>query len=122
MPEPLGLAGDKTPGSCNGLFSAGFPTGVQGLSPHLTQRTSINQLPNSLMGQALRPPGGSTATYCANCNSLRLAHTTLYCKCCPEARPRCRFASHCNFSRLAANRLKCKLCGLWKAASCCGKP
>ena len=28
------------PGSCNGLFSVGFPTGVQGLSPHLTQRTS----------------------------------------------------------------------------------
>ena len=29
----------RTPGSCNGLFSAGFPTGVQGLQPHLIQRT-----------------------------------------------------------------------------------
>ena len=29
MPEPIGLAG-SSPGSCNGLFSAGFPTGVQG--------------------------------------------------------------------------------------------
>jgi hypothetical protein len=39
--------------------------GFQGLSPHLTQRTSsINWLPNSLIGQATRPPGGSTATYC----------------------------------------------------------
>ena len=27
--EPLGLAGN-VPGSCNGLFSEGFPTGVQG--------------------------------------------------------------------------------------------
>ena len=50
--------GRSTPGSCNGLFSAGFPTGVQGRLPHLTQRTSF-PLPST--GQATRPPGGSTA-------------------------------------------------------------
>ena len=41
-----------------GLFSAGFPTAVQGRLPHLTERTSF-PLPSS--GQATRPPGGSTA-------------------------------------------------------------
>jgi len=45
-------------GSCNGLFSAGFPTGATGES-HRTLRTSF---PTSLFGQAIRPPGGSTAT------------------------------------------------------------
>jgi len=50
------------PGSCNGLFSEGFPTGVQGLLPHLTQRTSITTcFPLPSTGQAKRPPGGSTS-------------------------------------------------------------
>ena len=31
--------GRLTPGSCNGLFSEGFPTAVQGHLPRLTQRT-----------------------------------------------------------------------------------
>ncbi len=50
--------GSCTPGSCNGLFSVGFPTGVQGHLPHLTQRTSF-PLPSD--GAGTRPPGGSTA-------------------------------------------------------------
>jgi hypothetical protein len=50
------------PGSCNSLFSEGFPTGVQGHLPHLTQRTSITTcFPLPSTGQANRPPGGSTS-------------------------------------------------------------
>jgi len=57
--EPLGLTRDKSLGSNNGLFSVGFPTGVTGdYSPDPT-----NQLSTSLIGQAIQPPEGSTATY-----------------------------------------------------------
>jgi hypothetical protein len=56
-----------TPGSCNGLFSVGFPTGVQGHSPRLTQRTSsITLLPTSLKR------AGHLATGRLYCNYLFL--------------------------------------------------
>jgi hypothetical protein len=44
MPEPLRLAGNF-PGSCNGLFSEGFPTGAQGVqstSPDPTNRLPLH--------------------------------------------------------------------------------
>jgi hypothetical protein len=51
-----------TPGSCNGLFSAGFPTGVQGRLPHLTQRTCSITLASHFpqRGRPRGPPGGFT--------------------------------------------------------------
>ena len=49
----------STLGSCNGLFSAGFPTGAQGSC--FPPPDPTNQLPTSLNGQATRPPGGSIA-------------------------------------------------------------
>jgi hypothetical protein len=56
-----------TPGSCNGLFSVGFPTGAQGHLPHLTQRTSsITLLPTSLTR------AGRQATGRLYCNFLFL--------------------------------------------------
>ena len=52
----------QVPGSCNGLFSGGFPTGAQGLLPHLTQRTCF-PLPFGPATQHLSPgrSGSSTA-------------------------------------------------------------
>ena len=61
-PEPLRLAGKLVPGSCNGLFSVGFPTGVlRSAAAHSSDPT--NQLPHSTLGQAHRPPGSSTAHF-----------------------------------------------------------
>jgi hypothetical protein len=58
---PLRARGSFSPGSCNGLFSVGFPTGVRGLIP--TSPDPSNQLcfllPTS--GGAQRPPGSSIA-------------------------------------------------------------
>jgi len=51
-----------TPGSCNGLFSLGIPYRGPGV---ISSPDPTNQLPNSLFGQAQRPPGGSTAAYCS---------------------------------------------------------
>ena len=55
--------GRISPGSCNGLFSVGFPTGVQGRLPHLTQRTSF-PLPSD--------GAGHTATGRLHCSSATL--------------------------------------------------
>jgi hypothetical protein len=54
-PEPIRLTGERTPGSCDGLFTVGFPTGVLGFNTR-----STNQLSNSLSGQAKRPPESAT--------------------------------------------------------------
>ncbi len=59
--------GRSSPGSCNGLFSVGFPTGVQRCTScaiRSTLRTSFPLPPKRIStGQATRPPGGSTAHY-----------------------------------------------------------
>ena len=60
-----------------GLSSAGFPTGGSGLRQTLSTCTQTNQLPTSLNGQAIQPPGGSTA---ALCNFSRVTHVTQVCK------------------------------------------
>ena len=49
-----------SPGSCNGLFSLGIPYRGSGVFLP-TSPDPANQLPTSLIGQAQRPPGGSTA-------------------------------------------------------------
>ena len=46
-------------GHAMGLFSAGFPTGAG--SGYRFSSNPTNWLPTSLLGQATRPPGGSTA-------------------------------------------------------------
>ena len=50
-------------GSCNGMFSGGFPTGAQGHLPRLTQRTCF-PIPFGLATQSLSPgrSGSSTAS------------------------------------------------------------
>jgi len=58
MPEPLRLTGDKLLGPAMGLFSLGIPYRGSGA---LATPNPTNWLPTSLIGQALRPPGGSTA-------------------------------------------------------------
>jgi hypothetical protein len=108
--EPLGFAGELTPGSCNGLFSVGFPTGVQGHLPHPTQRTSsITRLPTSL--NRGRPNGHREALLLNRYNFQRVAHAPFDCK-------RRRHESHlprCNFPRIATLRPESKLL-------ICGKP
>ena len=70
-PEPLGFAGDKTPGSCNGLFSLGIPySGSRGscltLSnepashfPHRAGHTATGRL-HCLLTAYLQLPKSST--------------------------------------------------------------
>jgi hypothetical protein len=68
-------------GHYNGLFSAGFPTGIRG-AIFAASSDPKNCLLTSLSGQALnRPPEGSTALYC---NFLRLAQAILICNLQPE--------------------------------------
>jgi len=55
--EPIGLTRGFPLGYCNGLFSAGIPTGVRG---HASSNPT-NQLPNSTTGRPKRPPGSTTA-------------------------------------------------------------
>jgi hypothetical protein len=57
-PEPLGLTGDELLGHAMVLFSLGIPYRGSGA---LASPDPTNQLPTSLLGQATRPPGGSTA-------------------------------------------------------------
>jgi len=54
-----------------GLFSAGFPTGV-GDAATASSSNPTNWLPTSHLGQATRPPGGSTAHLQLLKNSTRL--------------------------------------------------
>jgi hypothetical protein len=76
-PEPLRLTG-YSPGSCNRLFSVGFPTGVQGFltnKPRLTQRTSITLASHfPLRG---RPCGHREALLLRLATFARLAHLQL---------------------------------------------
>jgi hypothetical protein len=51
------------------LFSAGFPTGIRAFLP--TSPDPTNQLPFSLLGQATRPPGCSTAHFDLSQSSIR---------------------------------------------------
>ena len=103
-PEPLGLTGDKSPGSCNGLFSEGFPTGVQGLLPHLTQRT-IFPLPSS---GRLKATG---RIHCSNCNFQRVAQPLFIRK----PRPLSGFAV-CDFQRVAQPLSVCKCFPMFRLA------
>ena len=74
--EPLGRAKGLPFGSCNGLFSAGFPTGVQGcVTAASTDPT--NQLPTSHLGQAKWPPGSSTAHLQLFESSIGFSHLQL---------------------------------------------
>jgi hypothetical protein len=72
---PLGRAkGVFLPfGLCNGLFSAGFPTGAQGVHPTLPHPDPTNQLPTSLYGQAQQATG---RLHCSYCNFSRVAQAT----------------------------------------------
>ncbi len=69
--------GRRTPGSCNGLFSVGFPTGVSTMRK--TAQLVRPYEPAShfpLAGQATRPPGGSTAPF----NLIRVTQDSRRCK------------------------------------------
>lgn len=71
----------NSPGSCNGLFSVGFPTVAQGLLPRLTIRTSIttaSHFPQS--GQTIWSPRGLllTATFRSYQSSLLFASRSFY--------------------------------------------
>ncbi len=91
------------------MFSAGFPTGVQGLQPHLTQRTCF-PLPST--GQATRPPGGSTAHLVLPKSSTR--HPLLQTLSASGARLN-RARPGCNLTRIATRRPHGK-------RGSCGKP
>ena len=102
--EPLGLTGDKSPGSCNGLFSEGFPTGVQGLLPHLTQRT-IFPLPSS---GRLKATG---RIHCSNCNFQRVTQPLFIRK--PRPSSGCAV---CDFQRVAQPLSVCKCFPMFRLA------
>jgi hypothetical protein len=92
------------------MFSAGFPTGVQGHLPHLTQRTSF-PLPSS--GQATRPPGGSTA------QQQLFKSTTAYSRLQPATgNAGFRFKQPAENSNTHAQR---QAKWLWERSSNCGK-
>jgi hypothetical protein len=101
-----------TPGSCNGLFSAGFPTGVQGLLPHLTQRTSLISFPLPSWGR----PQGHREALLLTCNFQRVAHANPYCKLSSRSLPAFWARLRCNYPRVAIAPLDCKLRNLWKAS------
>jgi hypothetical protein len=74
MPEPILAHGNKIPGSCNGLFSEGFPTeGPGGKLTHPTLRTSF---PLPTQG---RPNGHREAPLLIS-NFPRVAQHLLACK------------------------------------------
>jgi hypothetical protein len=75
-PEPVWLTGDNLLGPAMACSLRVSLQGFRGELPHLTQRTSF-PLPST--GQAIRPPGGSTANFC---NFPRVSETTLVCKQC----------------------------------------
>ena len=104
--------GSSASGSCNGLFSAGFPTGVQGVL-FATSTDPTNQLPTSLLGQATRPPGGSTAhlQLFKSSTGYILVQLTLQ---------RC-FAPNRDLLRISTGRHPRKPNRLWKHGKICGK-
>jgi hypothetical protein len=115
-PEPLRLTevsqptGDA-PGSCNGLFSVGFPTVAQGLLPHLILRTSITTcFPLPSTGQAYLATGRRLLLIC---NFQRVAQATPLCKRLVHQ----AVVRSCNFPRVSILRPDCKLPALWETPS-----
>jgi len=64
--------------ACSVLSSAGSPTVVQGLMPHLRPNEPASQLASHFPHQG-RPKGHREASQ-AFCNFPRVAHATLHCK------------------------------------------
>jgi hypothetical protein len=98
-PEPVWLTGDVLLGPAMACSLRVSLQGFRGKLPHLTQRTSF-PLPST--GQAIRPPGGSTANFC---NLPRVSEATLVCKHCVWPKPFTLlqlFESNRNHSRLQA--------------------
>jgi hypothetical protein len=106
--------GRSTPGSCNGLFSLGIPYRGCGGScltrPNEPGPSLGFPLPST--GQAIRPPGGSTA-YCSRTitNFQRIAQLNFDCKFAVPGRVPLR----CSFQRIATRLRESK-------AGACGKP
>jgi hypothetical protein len=65
------------------------------------QSDPTNQLPTSLIGQAIRPPGGSTAYLLPYCNFSRVAQTTLLCNSQPS-----EFLVSCDLLRISTDHEK----------------
>jgi hypothetical protein len=75
MPEPMWAHGRSSSGSCNGLFSEGFPTGIEDLiRAHPILRTG---LPFPRCGQ---DPKAHWEAPLLICNFQRVAQATLCCK------------------------------------------
>jgi len=87
-PSRFRLAGDKLLGLA---MACSLRDSQQGLRV-IASPDPTNQLPNSLSGQAIRPPGGSTAHLQLSKSSI----TTLH----PQVVPLFRFVS-CDFQRVA---------------------
>lgn len=100
-------------GHAMGLFSAGFPTGVNG-APNATSTNPTNRLPTSLLGQAAKATG---RLHCYICNFLRVAQASLMC----NSRIALFLAPFRDFLRISTTRLSCNSPPLWKGPRFCGK-
>jgi hypothetical protein len=111
--EPLGRAKGLPFRSCNGLFSAGFPTGVQGVACPLPQLTLRTSFPLPIQGR----PFGHREAPLLICNFFRVTQATLVC----NSRLAIAVVANCDLLRISTLRLQCKLTCLWESGSFCGK-
>lgn len=100
-------------GHAMGLFSAGFPTGVNG-APNASSSNPTNRLPTSHEGQATKATG---RLHCYICNFLRVAHASLMC----NSRTALFLAPFRDFLRISTTRSSCNSSALWKGNRICEK-
>ena len=111
---------ELNPGSCNVLFSEGFPTGVRGSCLARPYELALHPASRSRLGQARRPRGSKLLLS----NSQRVAQARFVCKFPAnslETTSDTGQTALCNLPRIATTQLECNRQPLWKAPFSVGK-